>query len=80
MGDNFESSPDKWFRSDWDSAITLLSKNLALPREEHNSLWRNKEGQWETTNLKCNYKEENGEERIVVNCQNKAKQVNYYSY
>ncbi|CBZ40242.1 hypothetical protein MSUIS_01490 [Mycoplasma suis KI3806] len=67
--DNSESQPERWFKSDWSSAIVFFEKYLSLPAYKQNLLKTQKEASWDSGGFLCNHKKDIEDDRIVtVNC------------
>ncbi|CBZ40239.1 hypothetical protein MSUIS_01460 [Mycoplasma suis KI3806] len=72
-GTNSENKPERWFRSDPESAISFFRGSLSLTSDKYYLLRNQEKGEWETSTFTCNHKrDENQGEMIVVSCNKKA--------
>ncbi|ADX97699.1 hypothetical protein [Mycoplasma suis] len=68
-GENSDKQPEKWFRSNPDSAIVFLNNSLSLSQNKFSILKSKDNNLWETGGFWCKHKEDKENEgMIIVGC------------
>ncbi|CBZ40237.1 hypothetical protein MSUIS_01440 [Mycoplasma suis KI3806] len=72
LGEDLANKPEKWFRSNLETAIAFFEKHFKPVVNKYHVSREKKEGGWETKDLKCKYTEDIQDKRkVVVRCDKK---------
>ncbi|CBZ40238.1 hypothetical protein MSUIS_01450 [Mycoplasma suis KI3806] len=72
-GENSGTQPEKWFKSDPESAISFFTENLSLTWDKYYLLRGEEKDNWETGTFLCSHKKDKDDkELIVISCNKKS--------